>query len=195
MADTASSDGSAEPATMLEEKRNVIAQAIVGLNERHEHLTDALTWFEGQYVKDPSKDRIEIETKEYLIDALNTVATDVQTISQNLDQFLELQNEAVEGLSTSLQSANSRLRMLKEQHGAARFAVMRQDHRVSSSEVAMEELETGEAQPYQRVALADKLRAVSSTGISLVNDAPGSVSTRRPSSAAAPTPPRNLSTM
>ena len=42
----------------------------------------------------------------YLVDALNTVATDVNTVSGNLNEFLDLQAEAVDGLATALSMAH-----------------------------------------------------------------------------------------
>ena len=50
-----------------------------------------------------------------MADALNTVATDVNDIASNLNDFLDLQAEAVDSLGTSLEMANMRLRMLKQQ--------------------------------------------------------------------------------
>ena len=102
------------------EAKNAALVTLVGdMGGRHEQLTGAIRYFEDQYVQDPSKDKIELLTKEYLANALNTVATDVNVIANNLNEFLDLQAEAVDSLGTSLEMANMRLRMLKQQVNTA----------------------------------------------------------------------------
>ena len=142
-------------ASELEAKNAALITLVGDMGGRHEQLTGAIRYFEDQYVQDPSKDKVELLTKEcvvlphhhhhhrrrrrrrrhhsvsvrlppslptvphlpprYLADALNTVATDVNDIASNLNDFLDLQAEAVDSLGTSLEMANMRLRMLKQQ--------------------------------------------------------------------------------
>mmetsp|Transcript_89330 Transcript_89330/g.255053 ORF Transcript_89330/g.255053 Transcript_89330/m.255053 type:complete len:147 (+) Transcript_89330:414-854(+) len=142
---------------------------------RHEQLTGAVRYFEDQYVQDPSKEKIELLTKEYLADALNTVATDVNDIASNLNDFLDLQAEAVDSLGTSLEMANMRLRMLKQQHGAARFQHMRQDKPPPPTDARKTQAQD-DAPEYNRVPLSERLNKYSAVGISLQGEAGGAAS-------------------
>ena len=58
------------------------------------------------------------QTKEYLVDALEVVAKEVETTSAKLIRFLSLQNDAVEGLGLELDAVRERLALAKAQNAA-----------------------------------------------------------------------------
>ena len=48
----------------LEAKNAALITLVGDMGGRHEQLTDAIRYFEDQYVQDPSKDKVELLTKE-----------------------------------------------------------------------------------------------------------------------------------
>ena len=114
----------------------------------------------------------EILTKDYIADALKKVAEDVDVISSNLDEYLSRQVDAVEDISQSLNHANMRLRILKQQHGAARLTAMRQDKPPPPRGMRIREADP-EAAVYEPVPLATRLEKYAAVGVSLMPDKEG----------------------
>ena len=108
-------------------------------------------------------------TKDYIADALAKVAEDVDMISGNLDQYLSRQVDTVDEISHSLGHISMRLRMLKQQHGAARLMKMRQDKPPPPKEAKRRQNSAKEAD-FERAPIAAHMNKYSAVGISLVDD-------------------------
>ena len=106
-------------------------------------------------------------TKDYIADALKKVAEDVDVISTNLDEYLSRQTDTVEEISYSLNHANMRLKMLKEQHGAARLASMRQDKPQPVREMKVTEPDPDPAPVFERISIEKRFEKIAAIGVSL----------------------------
>ena len=81
----------------------VLPEALNALASRHESLDKVVAYLEGSYLaathKDLDRSPIEAEAREYLANALMSVASDVDKISASLDELLTCQASAVDTLA------------------------------------------------------------------------------------------------
>ena len=97
-----------------------IPEALDELGRKHDYVNDVVQWCESSY-QSGDKNMVLKQTKEYLVDALEVVAKEVETTSAKLIRFLSLQNDAVEGLGLELDAVRERLALAKAQNAARRM--------------------------------------------------------------------------
>lgn len=95
------------------------------------------------------------------------MAEDVDVISTSLDEYLSRQADTVEEISYFLNHANLRLRMLKEQHGAARLASMRQDKPQPVRKMKVTEPDPNLAPVFERIPIEKRFEQYASIGVCL----------------------------
>ena len=81
------------------------------------------------------------QTKEYLVDALEVVAREVETTSAKLIRFLSLQNDAVEGLGLELDAVRERLALAKAQNASKRMEALCPERKREPSQPRLEVLD------------------------------------------------------
>lgn len=115
------------PVTPAAEARTLAAteipEALDELGSKHEYVNDVVQWCESSY-QSGDKKLVLKQTKEYLVDALEVVAKEVETTAAKLLRFLALQNDAVEGLSLELDAVRERLALAKAQNAAKRLETL-----------------------------------------------------------------------
>jgi len=100
-----------------------IPEALDELGRKHDYVNDVVQWCESSY-QSGDKNLVLKQTKEYLVDALEVVAKEVETTSAKLIRFLSLQNDAVEGLGLELDAVRERLALAKAQNAAKRMEAL-----------------------------------------------------------------------
>jgi hypothetical protein len=115
------------PVTPAAEARTLAAteipEALEELGSKHEYVNDVVQWCESSY-QSGDKKLVLKQTKEYLVDALEVVAKEVETTAAKLLRFLALQNDAVEGLSLELDVVRERLALAKAKNAAKRLETL-----------------------------------------------------------------------
>ena len=91
-----------------------IPEALDELGRKHDYVNDVVQWCESSY-QSGDKNLVLKQTKEYLVDALEVVAKDVETTSAKLIRFLSLQNDAVEGLGLELDAVRERAHIINDE--------------------------------------------------------------------------------
>lgn len=117
------------PSGTREERLNYYAtealpNSLKNISENSKNLTPVIEYLEQSYLRADSqqaKDDVEKEAQGYLVDALKTVVGDISTTARNLEQFVELQVDAVDGLSTQVDLLKTKMALYKEQHGSEKF--------------------------------------------------------------------------
>ena len=100
-----------------------IPEALDELGRKHDYVNDVVQWCESSY-QSGDKNLVLKQTKEYLVDALEVVAKDVESTSAKLIRFLSLQNDAVEGLGLELDAVRERLALAKAQNASKRMEAL-----------------------------------------------------------------------
>mmetsp|Transcript_30295 Transcript_30295/g.91046 ORF Transcript_30295/g.91046 Transcript_30295/m.91046 type:complete len:172 (-) Transcript_30295:44-559(-) len=101
-----------------------IPEALEELGQKHTYVNDVIQWCEASY-QTGDKNEIQAQTKEYLVDAVETVAKEVEATSAKLLRFLSLQSDAVDGLAIELDVVKERLALAKTQNAQARLQAFR----------------------------------------------------------------------
>jgi len=101
-----------------------VPAALNELGQKHQFVNDVIQWCESSY-SSGDKNAVMDQTKEYLVDALETVARDVEETSAKLVRALALQADAVDHLALDLDVVKERLAVAKEQNAQARLDAFR----------------------------------------------------------------------
>jgi len=101
-----------------------LPEALQVLGEKHELVNEVIQWCESSYVSG-NKAEVQAQTKEYIVDALDTITKEVEATSSKLMEFLALQDNAIEDMTTQLAILKERLSISKELNAAARLAEFR----------------------------------------------------------------------
>ena len=104
-------------------------------------VRQVIEWCESSYQQAPDKREVVATTREYLADALESVAADVGGVAQQLADLLDLQADAIGDLDASLASARARLDLARAAHAGRRMA------RLCSPELAGSGTQTDVAGP------------------------------------------------
>ena len=117
-----------------------IPEALDELGRKHDYVNDVVQWCESSY-QSGDKNMVLKQTKEYLVDALEVVAKEVETTSAKLIRFLSLQNDAVEGLGLELDAVRERLALAKAQNAAKRMEALCPERKREPSQPRLEVLD------------------------------------------------------
>ena len=117
-----------------------IPEALDELGRKHDYVNDVVQWCESSY-QSGDKNLVLKQTKEYLVDALEVVAKEVETTSAKLIRFLSLQNDAVEGLGLELDAVRERLALAKAQNAAKRMEALCPERKREPSKPRLEVLD------------------------------------------------------
>ncbi len=117
-----------------------IPEALDEFGRKHDYVNDVVQWCESSY-QSGDKNLVLKQTKEYLVDALEVVAKDVETTSAKLIRFLSLQNDAVEGLGLELDAVRERLALAKAQNAAKRMEALCPERQREPSKPRLEVLD------------------------------------------------------
>lgn len=101
-----------------------IPERLDELGQKHQHVDEVIAWCESSYVSGNKKE-VQAQTKEYIVDALESVTKEVEETSAKLTEFLKLQNEAIDGMTTQLEVIRERLSIAKAQNAETRLAQFR----------------------------------------------------------------------
>ena len=101
-----------------------IPDALNELGQKHTYVNDVIQWCESSYQTGNKKD-VQAQTKEYIVDALESVAKEVEETSAKLTRFLNLQSDGIDSLSIELDVVKERLAIAKAQNAEARLAKFR----------------------------------------------------------------------
>ncbi|KAJ1458427.1 hypothetical protein M885DRAFT_88929 [Pelagophyceae sp. CCMP2097] len=103
--------------TLASLARSELPEALQELNQKHVYINDVIQWCETSYQTGNKK----AQTKEYLVDSLESVAKEVENVADKLSDFLTLQGNALDDLGTMLELINEKLDVAKAQNAAVRF--------------------------------------------------------------------------
>lgn len=98
-----------------------IPGALHELGQKHTFVNDVIQWCESSYVSG-NKNEVQAQTKEYVVDALQSVAKDVEDTAAKLTRFLRLQSDSVDSLAIELEVVKERLALAKAANAEARLA-------------------------------------------------------------------------
>lgn len=105
-----------------------LPNSIKNISENSKNLTPVIEYLEQAYLTAADQEaqaEVETQAKTYLADALSAVVGDINDIAHNLEQFVGLQVEAVDGLSTQMELLRTKMTLYKEQHGTEKFSTFR----------------------------------------------------------------------
>lgn len=97
-----------------------IPESLAELGEKHKFVNEVIQWCESSYVTG-NKREVTAQTKEYIVDALETVTKEIEETCGKLSRFLELQNEAIDGVATQLEVVKERFAVSKLQNSQERL--------------------------------------------------------------------------
>lgn len=126
MSDSKAQHGTVERLTHYSSE--ALPTAIKTISENSKKLTPVIEYLEQAYLTAPdaqAQAEVENEAKSYLTDALAAVVGDINNIANNMEQFVGLQVEAVDGLATQMDLLRTKMTLYKEQHGTEKFSGFR----------------------------------------------------------------------
>lgn len=94
---------------------------------------------------------MQLQLKEYIVDALDSVTKEVEATSVKFAEFLALQDDAVEDMTTQLTVLKERLSISKEQNAATRLADFRKPVEVKARQEKIAQLTDEERDQYMPV--------------------------------------------
>mmetsp|Transcript_16376 Transcript_16376/g.21396 ORF Transcript_16376/g.21396 Transcript_16376/m.21396 type:complete len:170 (+) Transcript_16376:65-574(+) len=101
-----------------------IPDALNELGAKHRHIEDIIQWAEASY-QTGDKKLVQAQTKEYIVDALDAVTKEIEATSGKLMQFLTMQNEAIDSMTTQLEIVKERLAVAKDNNAFTRLKTFR----------------------------------------------------------------------
>jgi len=84
--------------TLASLARSELPEALQELNQKHVYINDVIQWCETSY-QTGNKKEVQAQTKEYLVDSLESVAKEVENVADKLSDFLTLQGNALDDLA------------------------------------------------------------------------------------------------
>jgi|MDSX01.1.fsa_nt_gb hypothetical protein len=116
-----------------------IPNALHELGQKHTYVNDVIQWCESSYMSGNKKE-VQAQTQEYVVDALGSVAKEVEETSAKLAEFLKLQSDSVDTLAIQLDVVKERLAVAKAANAEARLAKFRPTEPRPKREAAKEAL-------------------------------------------------------
>ena len=104
--------------------RTEIPNALNELGQKHTYVNDVIQWCESSYMTGNKKE-VQAQTQEYIVDALSSVAKEVEQTSAKLTEFLRLQSDSVDTLAIELDVVKERLAVAKTANAEARLRKFR----------------------------------------------------------------------
>jgi len=162
-----------------EDRRSYLSQkaipaALTSLAGKQETLTQVVQYLEENYVStDVDKRALEVEAKKFLVNALTSVVTDIESAAGSFEQLLGLSLNEVESLTNQVELLQSTMRLSREQASSNSF---RELNMLQEPLVGLEYREveataqssTPRALPHgERYTLAKRLSELENIGISL----------------------------
>ena len=98
-----------------------IPDALEELKKRHLHVNELLQWCESSY-QAGNKREVEAQTKEYLVDALEAVASDINVVGTKLNRFLALEADAIGKVADTVADVHRKLDAAKAQNADERLS-------------------------------------------------------------------------
>lgn len=130
-----------------------LPNSVKNIAENSKNLTPVIEYLEQAYLTAPdqsAQDEVESQAKSYLVDALTTVVGDINAVASNLEQFVDLQADAIDGLSSKMEFLKTKLSLCKEQYGTEKFQEYRDAVSTRSApysrEVGEDEIAAGDTQ-------------------------------------------------
>ena len=81
------------------------------LSQRHESFNQVVQYLEGCYLsavhKGIDRGAVEEESRTFMVEALVSVAADIDTIAANLERYIHLQADAVDAVTNQVAIAQS----------------------------------------------------------------------------------------
>ena len=115
-------------AAMTRFQKEVIPESLGELSDKSEYIEQVLKWAEANYVdasassnKIEKKKEVKIQTKQYLTEILDLVATDIETNVCNLSEYLSVQSESLHQLGIEINLLSTRLELRKEKEAKDLF--------------------------------------------------------------------------
>ena len=149
---------------------HALPTSLIDLRNKHGYVNQVISYCETAYLTQDKTD-IEQQTKEYLTDALSAVVKDIEVISNNLNSYLELQNDCLASLDPKLKLIKTRLQLMKSTKAQNRLARSRRVVNVVKPEQKKEGLSEGDVSynsrkmgAYTRVPLEERLKALDGVG-------------------------------
>ena len=99
---------------------SALPTALIDLRNKHGYVNQVIQYCETAYLTQ-DKAEIEAQTKEYLCDALGAVVKDIEVITGNLSEFLDLQGKAIDALAPQMDLVKNRISLIKASHAQARL--------------------------------------------------------------------------
>lgn len=149
--------------------QKLIPATLESLSTKHRNLTQVVQYLEGNYLSATTdKHVIEQEANTYLITALASVSSDIESAATNLDQLLALNSNAVDSLSNQVNLLHTRLRISKDtvakQNLLDAKAGMKPEIGIAAKTI-LEEIEPEENISYTKGSIAKRLAALDDVGV------------------------------
>ncbi|GMI62681.1 hypothetical protein ScalyP_jg1565 [Parmales sp. scaly parma] len=152
---------------------HAIPTALIDLRNKHGYVNQVIQYCETAYLTQ-DKHEIETQTKEYVADALGAVVKDIELITTNLTNFLDIQMDALEALTPQLDLVKNKIAQTKASHAQHRLTMTRREVEMKIPEQKKEALKDGEQSlnskklpAYERKPLAERMAALDGVGHSL----------------------------
>lgn len=101
-----------------------IPEALEELSQKQEYVNEVMQWCESSYATG-NKKQVSSQTKEYIVDALESVSSSIEKSCGKLNEFLVLQNKTIDGMATQLDVVKERLAVLKTLNSERRLEKLR----------------------------------------------------------------------
>lgn len=142
------------PPPAEEMKRLAEAEIPAALNElgqKHTFVNDVIQWCESSY-QTGNKKEVQAQTQEYVVDALQSVAKDVEATSAKLTRFLRLQSDAVDTLAIDVNIIKERLAVAKAANAEKRLEKFRSPAPAPVRAKRLEDLDETEREEFMATA-------------------------------------------
>jgi hypothetical protein len=106
-------------ASLINEK---IPDTLESLAGKHQYLDKVVEYFEGAYLNisdssasdTQSKDQLEEQARVYMLDALGSVASDIESLASNIDNLFGLQLQGINSMANQMDLVKAQIQLDKE---------------------------------------------------------------------------------
>ena len=113
----------------------VLPQALGDLESRHESARELVQYLEDRYLSGKEMGEnlsdIKLEGLKTVVETVVEVADDVNIISNNLKQMLQMENDTISSLTERVRVATARMRLSEEQYARKKLSKIRSSKPVS----------------------------------------------------------------